>query len=54
MDFPMDFWLLRMWFNYVLFKFVTNLKFYKPCFIKDDLMQYFCIIGWCLVRQRIP
>jgi hypothetical protein len=32
--------------------FITNLKFYKRCFIKDNFQKHFCIIGWCLVRQR--
>jgi hypothetical protein len=45
-------------FECVLAKFylvITNLKFYKPCFIKDNLQQkHLCIKGWCLVRQRNP
>ncbi len=45
----LEFWLIRMCFINVLFKVITNLKFYKKCFIKDDLQKYFCIIGWCLV-----
>jgi hypothetical protein len=36
----------------VLFKIITNLKFYKYFFIKVDLQKHFCIIGFCLVRQR--
>ncbi len=38
----------------VLFKVIANLKFYKRCFIKDDLQKHFCITGWCLVRHRNP
>ncbi len=41
-------------FNNVMFIVFTTLKFYKCCSIKDDLQKYFCIIGWCLVRQRNP
>ncbi len=51
-DFPMDFWLFLMCFINVLFKVITNLKFYNRCFIKDNLQKHFCIKGWCLVRQR--
>ncbi len=36
----------------VLFNVITNLKFYKCCFIKDDTSE--SIIGWCPVRKRNP
>jgi hypothetical protein len=49
MDFPMEIWLSGMFFIDVLFKVITNLKFYKRCFIKDDLQKYFCTTGWCLL-----
>jgi hypothetical protein len=38
----------------VLFKIITNLKFYKYCYIIGDFQKHFCIIGWCLVRQKNP
>ncbi len=43
-------------FHQCLFKIITNLKFYKRCFIKDNLQNFFYIIGWYsyLVRQRNP
>jgi hypothetical protein len=34
---------------HVLSKVVTNLKFYKHNFIKEDLQKHFCIIRCCLV-----
>jgi hypothetical protein len=40
MDFPMDFWLILMCVINVLLKVITNLKFYKCCFIKDDLQKH--------------
>jgi hypothetical protein len=46
------FYLFLMCFIYVLFIVITNLKFYKLSFIKDDLQKHFCIIGRCLVHQR--
>ncbi len=51
--FPYGFWLFWMCFINFLFKFNINLKFYKRCFIKDDLQKHFFIIGWCLVRKEI-
>ncbi len=44
MDFPMAFWLFWMSFINVLFKVITNLKFYKRCFIKDYLQKHLVII----------
>ncbi len=41
-------------FQRVLFKVITNLKFYKHCFITDGFQKHFWIIGWCLERQRNP
>jgi hypothetical protein len=35
------FFLFLMCFIYVLFIVITNLKFYKRCFIKDDLQKHF-------------
>jgi hypothetical protein len=43
-----------MCFINVLFKVITYLKFYKRCFLTDDLQKHFCIIGWCLVRHKNP
>jgi hypothetical protein len=43
MDFPMDFLLFWMCFINVLFKGYAHLKFYKHCFIKDDLQKHFRI-----------
>jgi hypothetical protein len=37
----------------MFFKVITNLKFYKCCFIKEGLQMHFCIIGLCLVRKEI-
>jgi hypothetical protein len=54
MDFAKDFWLFEMSFIIVLFKLITKVKFYKHCFIKDNLQKHFCIIWWRLVRQRNP
>ncbi len=51
MDFPMDFWLFWMCFIDVLFKFITNLKFYKLFFYQRWTSEAFCIIGWCIVRD---
>jgi hypothetical protein len=51
-DFSMDFWLFLMCFSNVLFKVITNLKFCKHCFIKDDLQNHFCMIGLCLVPKK--
>ncbi len=50
----MDFWLFCMCFINILFKIITNPKFYNCCFIKEDLQKHFCIIGRCFVRQRNP
>ncbi len=49
--FAMDFWLFSICFVNVLFKVITIFKFYKQCFIKEDLGSIF-YKGWCLVRQR--
>ncbi len=51
--FSMNFWLFWMCFINVLFKVITNLKFYKRCFIKDDLLKHFCIIGGVLCTKEI-
>jgi hypothetical protein len=40
MDFPMDFWLFRKCFVNVLLKVITNLKFYKCCFIKEAFLYH--------------
>jgi hypothetical protein len=40
-------------FHNVLFKVLTNFKFYRQCFIKEDLRKL-CIISWCLVGQKNP
>ncbi len=34
-----EFWLFLMCFIYVLVKVITDLKFYKRCFIKDGLQE---------------
>jgi hypothetical protein len=52
MDFLWIFNCFLMFFINVLFKVISNLKFYKRCFFKGDLQKHFCIIGWCLVCQR--
>jgi hypothetical protein len=36
-------------YHQCLFKVITSLKFYKH---RDNLQKHFCIIGWCVVRQR--
>jgi hypothetical protein len=43
---------LNVCFVNVLFQVVAGLKFYNCYFIKDHIPKYFCIIGWCPVRQR--
>ncbi len=35
MDFSTDFWFFWMYLINVFYKVITNLKFYKRCFIKD-------------------
>jgi hypothetical protein len=41
MYFTMGFWLFRMCFINVLFKIITNLKFYKHCFNKTTIRSIF-------------
>jgi hypothetical protein len=41
MEFSMDYCLFGMCFIHVLFEVITILKFYKHCFIKDDLQKHF-------------
>ncbi len=31
----------------LFFKVITNFKFYKHCFIREDLWKHICIIRWC-------
>ncbi len=43
-------------FHQCLFKVVTNIIFYKCCFIKDNLQKHFFIIGWmvsCAPKKSI-
>ncbi len=39
MVFPMDFWLFSMCFINFLFEDITNLKFDKRCFIKENISK---------------
>ncbi len=53
-DFQMDFGCIECVASIFLFKVISNLKFYKHCFIKDGLQKNFFTIGWFLVHQRKP
>ncbi len=53
MDFPMEFFVVLNVFINVLFKVITNLNFYKHCFIKDDLQKYFVSQDGVLCAKEI-
>ncbi len=52
MAFLMDFWSFCMCFMNVLFKAISNLKFYKCCFIKEDLHKYHRMVS-CAPKKSI-
>ncbi len=51
--FSFGFLVVLMCFINVLFKFITNLKFYKKQFYQRHLQKHFCFIIWCLVSKEI-
>jgi hypothetical protein len=49
----MDFWLFSICFVNFLFKVISNFKFYKQCFIKEDLWKHICLKDGVLCDKEI-